>query len=73
MMALWQISGIIILFSAGLHFTFHDLIKAGPKTAIIGVFGVIVPLMTGYFVIYWMGFDWTVAVLIGATFSATSI
>jgi Kef-type K+ transport system membrane component KefB len=23
MMALWQISGIIILFSAGLHFTFH--------------------------------------------------
>jgi hypothetical protein len=38
MMALWQISGIIILFSAGLHFTFHDLIKAGPKSALIGVF-----------------------------------
>ena len=73
MLALWQISGIIILFSAGLHFTFHDLIKAGPKAAIIGIFGVIVPLVTGYFVVLWMGFDWTVAVLIGATFSATSI
>ena len=73
MLALWQISGIIILFSAGLHFTFHDLIKAGPKSAIIGVFGVIVPLATGYFIILWMGFDWTVAVLIGATLSATSI
>jgi Kef-type K+ transport system membrane component KefB len=73
MLALWQISGIIILFSAGLHFTFHDLIKAGPKTAIIGVFGVIVPLVTGYFIVLWMGFDWTVAVLIGATLSATSI
>ncbi|MDH3853113.1 MAG: cation:proton antiporter [Nitrosopumilus sp.] len=73
MLALWQISGIIILFSAGLHFTFHDLIKAGPKAAIIGIFGVIVPLVTGYFIVLWMGFDWTVAVLMGATFSATSI
>jgi Kef-type K+ transport system membrane component KefB len=73
MLALWQISGIIILFSAGLHFTFHDLIKAGPKAAIIGVFGVIAPLVTGYFIVLWMGFDWTVAVLIGATLSATSI
>ncbi len=34
MIALWQISGIIILFSAGLHFTFHDLIKAGSKAAL---------------------------------------
>jgi Kef-type K+ transport system membrane component KefB len=73
MMALWQISGIIILFSAGLHFTFHDLIKAGPKSAIIGFFGVVVPLVTGYFISVWLGFDWTVAVIIGTTLSATSI
>ncbi len=73
MLSLWQISGIIILFSAGLHFTFHDLIKAGPKSAIIGVFGVIIPLVSGYFVMLWLGFDWTVAVLVGATLSATSI
>jgi len=73
MLALWQISGIIILFSAGLHFTFHDLIKAGPKAAIIGVCGVIIPLVSGYFVMLQMGFDWTVAVIIGATLSATSI
>ncbi|MDH3657916.1 MAG: cation:proton antiporter [Nitrosopumilus sp.] len=73
MLGLWQISGIIILFSAGLHFTFHDLIKAGPKAAIIGVFGVLVPFVTGYFVVLWMGFDWTVSVLISATLSATSI
>ena len=73
MLGLWQISGIIILFSAGLHFTFHDLIRAGPKAAIIGVFGIIVPLVSGYTVMLWMGFDWTVAVLIGATLGATSI
>ena len=73
MLSLWQISGIIILFSAGLHFTFHDLIRAGPKAAIIGVFGVLVPLASGYMVVLWLGFDWTLAVLVGATLSATSI
>jgi len=73
MLGLWQISGIIILFSAGLHFTFHDLIKAGPRAAIIGAFGVIVPLVTGYIAVLWMGFDWTVAALVGTILGATSI
>ncbi|MBA4452418.1 MAG: cation:proton antiporter [Nitrosopumilaceae archaeon] len=73
MMALWQISGIIILFSAGLHFTFHDLIKAGYKSALIGVFGVLIPLLLGYLITIWLNFDWTVAVIIGTTLSATSI
>lgn len=73
MMALWQISGIIILFSAGLHFTFHDLIKAGPRAAVVGVMGVITPLVLGYYITILMGFDWTVSVIIGATLSATSI
>ena len=73
MLALWQISGIIILFSAGLHFTFHDLIKAGPKAAVIGTFGVVVPLIAGYSVMLWMGFDWTISLIVGATLSATSI
>ncbi|QUC65278.1 cation:proton antiporter [Nitrosopumilus sp. K4] len=73
MMGLWQISGIIILFSAGLHFTFHDLIKAGPKSAIIGICGVVIPLVLGYFVSIWMGLEWTVAIIVGTTMSATSI
>jgi Kef-type K+ transport system membrane component KefB len=73
MMGFWQISGIIILFSAGLHFTFHDLRKAGFKAAIIGITGIIIPLLTGYYVSLVFGFDWTVSVLIGATISATSI
>ncbi|WP_316504961.1 cation:proton antiporter [Nitrosopumilus sp.] len=73
MVSLWQISGIIILFSAGLHFTFHDLIKAGSKSAIIGIFGVILPLVLGYFISILMGFDWIVSIIIGTIFSATSI
>ncbi|HET6517958.1 MAG TPA: cation:proton antiporter [Nitrosopumilaceae archaeon] len=73
MLALWQISGIIILFSAGLHFTFHDLIKAGPKAATVGIMGVITPLVLGYYITVLMGFDWTVAIVIGTALSATSI
>ena len=73
MLSLWQISGIIILFSAGLHFTFHDLIKAGSKSVLVGTFGVIIPLVLGYFITLWMGFDWIVSIIIGTIFSATSI
>ncbi|MDH3656693.1 MAG: cation:proton antiporter [Nitrosopumilus sp.] len=73
MLSLWQISGIIILFSAGLHFTFHDLIKAGSKSVLVGTFGVIIPLVLGYFIMLWMGFDWIVSIIIGTIFSATSI
>ncbi len=73
MLGLWQISGIIILFSAGLHFTFHDLIRAGPRAAVIGVLGAIVPLIMGYLAMLWIGLDWTAAVLVGAALSATSI
>jgi len=70
---LWQMSGVVILFSAGLHFTFKDLLKAGYKAAIVGTLGLAMPLVLGYAVSLAFGFDWAVSVLIGATLSATSI
>ena len=72
-LGLWQMSGIIILFSAGLHFTFNNLKSAGYRAGIIGVLGVLTPLIFGYLFSALFGFDWTVSVLIGATLSATSI
>lgn len=73
MLSFWQFSGIVILFSAGLHFTFNDLRKAGLTAGIVGIGGVILPLAIGYLFSLWIGFEWIVAVLIGATLSATSI
>ena len=70
---LWQMSGIVILFSAGLHFTFKDLLSAGYKAAIIGILGLAMPLILGYAVSLAFGFDWIISVIIGATLSATSI
>jgi Kef-type K+ transport system membrane component KefB len=73
MIGFWQMSGIIILFSAGLHFTFNDLRKAGYKAITIGIIGVVAPLLSGYIVSLFFGYDWTISVLIGATLSTTSI
>ena len=70
---LWKISGIVILFSAGLHFTFKDFLKAGYKATIIGTLGLVMPLVSGYAISLVFGFDWTISVIIGATLSATSI
>ncbi|MCV0372798.1 MAG: cation:proton antiporter [Nitrosarchaeum sp.] len=72
-MSFWQISGIIILFAAGLHFTFHDLQKAGFKSTVVGIGGIVTPLTIGFFVSVLLGFDWIVSVLIGTALSATSI
>lgn len=72
-LGLWQMSGVVILFSAGLHFTFKDLRNAGYRSGIIGTLGVLMPLILGYFISLVFGFGWDVSVLIGATLSATSI
>ena len=66
-------AGIIILFSAGLHFTFGDLKKAGLKSGVIGFLGLAAPLIVVYYVSIFLGLDWISSLLIGLTFSATSI
>ncbi|NIP62370.1 MAG: cation:proton antiporter [Nitrosopumilaceae archaeon] len=73
MLSFWQISGIIVLFSAGLHFTFGDLKKAGIKAVVVGVGGVVLPLVFGYIISMSFGFDWIASVILGATLSTTSI
>ncbi|BDQ29945.1 MAG: cation:proton antiporter [Nitrosopumilus sp.] len=73
MLSFWQIAGILILFSAGLHFPFSSLKQAGIQSLIVGTAGVIVPLILGYGISVLLGIDWIVAMVIGATLSATSI
>jgi hypothetical protein len=63
-------AGIVILFSAGLHFTFSGLKHVGIQAVIIGIAGVIVPLVLGYGISILFGIDWMVAIIIGATLSA---
>lgn len=73
MLSFWQIAGIIILFSAGLHFTFSSLKHVGIQAVIVGTAGVIAPLGLGYGISILFGIDWMIAMIIGTTLSATSI
>ncbi|MAG11267.1 MAG: sodium:proton exchanger [Parcubacteria group bacterium] len=66
--------GIIILFAAGLEFTFADFRKAGVAAFVIGAAGVIVPFFLGFYgSTLILGFEWPAAALVGATLTATSI
>ena len=69
----WMVSGIVILFSAGLHFTFADLKRVGYRAVIIGVTGLLVPLFCGFSIANLLGYDWVVALIIGGASSPTSI
>ena len=68
-----QIAAIIILFSAGLHFTAKDLRKVGIKALIVSSFAFLLPVFVAYYVSIFFGLDWIVAAIIAATFGATSI
>jgi Kef-type K+ transport system membrane component KefB len=73
MLAFAEMGAIIILFAAGLEFTFSDFRKAGGPSFSVGAVGVVVPFFLGYQVSLTIGFQWGTAMLIGAALSATSI
>ena len=68
-----QMAAIIILFSAGLHFTFKDLKKVGLRAGIISGVEFLLSVSVAYYVCILFGLDWTVAAIIATTFGATSI
>ena len=68
-----QIGGIVVLFAAGLKFTITDLKTTGPPAFVVASLGVIIPFALGYLVPVQLGYPASVAVLIGATLTATSI
>ncbi len=73
MLASAQVGGIMVLFAAGLKFTISDFKSAGFPALIVAGLGVVIPLTLGYLVSVYVGLPPTVAVLIGATLTATSI
>ncbi len=68
-----QIAAIIILFSAGLHFTTKDLRKVGLKAAVVSGVEFLLSVSIAYYVSIFFGLDWIIASIIAATFGATSV
>ena len=54
---LFEIGGMIILFSAGLEFTFRKFRKAGAPAFVIGTAGVVFPFILGYYGSLYVGFE----------------
>lgn len=68
-----EISGLVILFIAGLHITPREFLRGGAASFTIGALGVIVPFFLGYYVFTIFGVEALQSVLIATALTATSI
>jgi Kef-type K+ transport system membrane component KefB len=68
-----EIGAVLLLFQAGLHMKFSDLLKSGTASLTVAAVGVIVPFAMGLVASTILGYDWIVGMVIGGALSATSI
>jgi Kef-type K+ transport system membrane component KefB len=68
-----ELGVIILLFEVGIESNIYKLLKVGLPATLVGIVGVVIPLLGGYF--YYMTIDGTtlVALFVGATLTATSV
>ena len=72
-LAFAQIGGIIVLFLAGLSFSFGEITRVGFPALIIGGCSVIAPFFGCYYASLAVGYSQPVAFLVGLTMAVTSI
>jgi Kef-type K+ transport system membrane component KefB len=68
-----EIGAVLLLFQAGLHMKFSDLLKSGVASFTVAIAGVVVPLLFGIAASSLLGYDLIVGMIIGGALSATSI
>ena len=68
-----EISGIVILFIAGLEITPREFLRGGPASFTVGACGVIVPFFVGYYAFTAFGISALQSVLVATALTATSI
>ena len=68
-----EISGIVILFIAGLAITPKEFLRGGAASFTVGACGVVVPFFVGYYVFAFFGIGALQSVLVATALTATSI
>ena len=68
-----EISGIVILFIAGLEITPREFLRGGAASFTVGACGVVVPFLVGYYTFTLFGLGALQSVLIATALTATSI
>lgn len=71
--ALSQLGVLILLFEIGLHTDLRELIGVGSAATVVGLVGVLIPFVLGYFVAHLLGLGVLPAIVCGASLTATSI
>lgn len=68
-----EIGVVLLLFEIGLETDLDQLIRVGAASSAVAIVGVALPFALGYVVVYWLGYDTLVAIVAGATLTATSV
>lgn len=68
-----EIGVMVLLFEIGLHTDLRALIRVGKSATVVGLVGLTLPFLGGYFVASWLGQPAIVALVCGAALTATSI
>lgn len=68
-----EIGVMVLLFEIGLHTDLRALIRVGKSATLVGLVGLTLPFLGGYFVAIWLGQSSIVALVCGAALTATSI
>jgi len=68
-----ELGVIILLFEIGLETHLRQLFQVGGAATVVALVGVALPFAFGYAVCWMLGFDTLVAVVAGATLTATSV
>lgn len=68
-----EFGAVLLLFEAGLHMKFSELLKTGKASFTVAVVGVVVPFGLGYFASTSLGYSVYVGMIVGGALSATSI
>ena len=68
-----EIGAVLLLFQAGLHMKFSELLKTGVASLTVAIAGVVTPFLFGILASSLLGYDLAVGMIIGGALSATSI
>lgn len=68
-----EIGVVLLLFEIGLETDLRRLLQVGAASTVVAVVGVALPFALGYAVVLWLGYSSLVAIVAGATLTATSV
>ena len=68
-----EVGAVLLLFTAGLHMKFSDLLQSGIAVLSVALLGVVIPYFLGLAAAILLGYSWYIGMIIGGSLAATSI